>query len=53
MTAPTPHDTDRLRHAQAATFALNIAGLILSLLLVVALAWLAAGMLPTELEGHL
>ena len=32
--------------------AINIAGLIVSLLIVVALAWYAAGIMPTELEGH-
>tara|TARA_R100001369_G_scaffold91612_1_gene133426 strand:- start:945 stop:1088 length:144 start_codon:yes stop_codon:yes gene_type:complete len=32
--------------------ALNIIGLIASLMIVVAIAWIAAGVLPTELEGH-
>jgi multisubunit Na+/H+ antiporter MnhG subunit len=32
--------------------AINIIGLIACLLIVVAIAWYAAGIMPTELEGH-
>lgn len=32
--------------------ALNIIGLIASLMIAVVISWIAAGVLPTELEGH-
>lgn len=32
--------------------AINIIGLIVLLMIVVAIAWIAAGVLPSDLEGH-
>jgi hypothetical protein len=44
-----PPEVTRRPHLETA---INIAGLIACLVIVVAIAWYAAGIMPTELEGH-